>query len=62
MALLSSGCDIDVIKLLARWHSDAMTRYLHQQALPIFKRLAQSMFNNGSYSFLPEHWVPAASD
>ena len=60
MALLNGNCDSNVIKLLARWHSDAMMRYLHQQSLPIFKKLAVTMFNRGSYSFLPEDWVPAA--
>lgn len=58
MALLVGGCDTNVIKLLARWHSDAMMRYLHQQALPVFKKLAVSMFNHGAYTFLPDDWVP----
>lgn len=62
MSLLTSGCHSDVIKLMARWHSDAMMRYLHQQSLPIFRNLATSMFNNGSHSFLPEHWVPSNSE
>lgn len=60
MALLSGGCDSNIIKLLARWHSDAMMRYLHQQSLPIFKKLAVTMINNGTYSFLADEWVPAA--
>ena len=32
MALLSGGCDNDIIKLLSRWKSDAMMDYLHQQS------------------------------
>ena len=60
MALLAGKCDSSIIKLLARWHSDAMMDYLHQQSLPIFKRLAATMYNHGSYSFLPDEWVPAA--
>jgi len=59
MALLVGGCDSNVIKLLARWHSDAMMRYLHQTSTPIFKKLAKAMFNKGRYSFLPDEWVPA---
>jgi hypothetical protein len=59
MALLAGNCDSSIIKLLARWHSDAMMDYLHQQSLPIFKRLAATMFNHGSYSFLPDEWVPS---
>jgi hypothetical protein len=61
MSLLTSGCHSDVIKLMARWHSDAMMRYLHQQSLPVFRNLATSMFNHGTHSFLPEHWVPSNS-
>ncbi|OEU19791.1 hypothetical protein FRACYDRAFT_235852 [Fragilariopsis cylindrus CCMP1102] len=62
MALLAGQCDTNTIKLLCRWHSDAMMRYLHQQSLPIFQRLSSKMFNNGSYTFLPEDWVPAAAE
>lgn len=61
MALLAGQCDSSIIKLLARWHSDAMMDYLHQQSLPIFKRLATTMFNHGNYSFLPDEWVPSAT-
>lgn len=61
MALLAGGCDTNVIKLLARWRSDSMLRYLHQQSLPIFKKLAVTMFNQGQYTFLPEDWVPATA-
>ncbi|VEU39857.1 unnamed protein product, partial [Pseudo-nitzschia multistriata] len=61
MALLQGQCDSNVIKLLARWHSDAMMRYLHQQSVPLFRNLASLMFNNGTYSFLPEESVPSAS-
>ena len=60
MALLCGGADTDIIKLLGRWHSDAMIRYLHQDATPVMSRLAVKMFNNGTYSFLPDATVPAA--
>ena len=60
MALLAGGCDKNIIQLLARWKSDAMMRYLHQQARPVFEKLAGCMFNNGQYTFLPTDWVPAA--
>lgn len=59
MALLQGGCDPNVIKLLARWKSDTMMRYLHQQSLPVFQNLAAKMYNNGTYTFLPDEWVPA---
>ena len=58
MALLSGGCDSNIIKLLGRWKSDAMMDYLHEQSLPIFKKLATVMFNNGQHSFLPSETVP----
>ena len=35
-------------------------KYLHQQSLPIFQRLATKIFANGTYSFLPDEWVPVA--
>lgn len=59
MALLSGRVDSDTIKLLGRWHSDSMMRYLHQEAQPIMKNLARTMFNEGTYNFLPTTLVPA---
>ena len=58
MALLIGGCDSNTIRLLARWRSDAMMRYLNQQATPIFKRLAVTMFHT-NYAFLPDAAVPS---
>ena len=58
MALLCGDIDFDIIKMLGRWHSDSMIRYLHVQAQPIVQRLAAKMFNNGEYSFLPDAAVP----
>ena len=37
MALLCAEFDSDQIKLLGRWHSDAMIRYLHQEAQHILQ-------------------------
>ena len=59
MALLCGNVDFDVIKLLGRWHSDAMLRYLHVQAQPIIQQLAIKMFNKGAHSFTPTDTVPA---
>ena len=47
-----------IIKLLGRWHSDAMMRYLHQDCTPVMQKLSQKMYNKGNYSFLPTHTVP----
>lgn len=60
MALLCANVDFDSIKLVGRWKSDTMVKYLHAQAQPIMQRLSARMFNNGQYSFLPTELVPAA--
>ena len=59
MALLCGHCDSDTIKLLGRWHSDAMMRYLHQEAQPVLQQLAKKMFNSGRYTFLTTDSVPS---
>jgi hypothetical protein len=53
MALLCGDVDQDLIKLLGRWRSDAMMRYLFVQAEPIMKKFASTMFNNSAYSLRP---------
>jgi len=60
MALLCGRVDANLIMMLGRWHSDAMMRYLHQQAQPIMKQFAVAMFANGTYTFLPDESVPIA--
>ena len=62
MALLCGNIDSDLIKILGRWHSNAMIRYLHQQAKPIMRRYTHAMYNNGTYTFLPSETVPQADD
>jgi hypothetical protein len=62
MALLCGNVDFDIIKMLGRWHSDVMIRYLHIQAQPIIQQLAVKMFNKGTYSFLPTDTVPLHDD
>jgi len=51
MALLCAEVDIDKIRLLGRWRSDEMLRYLHVQAFPIVAPLASQMVRHGFYSF-----------
>jgi hypothetical protein len=62
MALLCGKVDFDIIKMLGRWHSDVMIRYLHIQAQPVIQQLAVKMFNKGRYSFLPTDTVPLRDD
>lgn len=57
-ALLNAKIDGDIIKLLGRWHSDAMLRYLHLQAAPLMKDFSKQMLAGGSYTLLPNQLVP----
>ena len=59
MALLCARVDSDIIRLVGRWRSDEMFRYLHAQAYPLMHTFAQQMFNAGSFSLLPGQSIPA---
>lgn len=52
-ALLCAGIDSDVIKLLGRWKSDAMFRYLRIQSHIYQQNISQRMLDHGSYTFAP---------
>jgi hypothetical protein len=58
MAMMCSKIYMNNIRMMGRWHSDAMMRYLHVQFQPIIERYAAKMFNNGSYTFKPNKTVP----
>ena len=58
MALLCAAVDTNIIRLLGRWRSDEMLRYLHVQAIPIVAPLATQMLHHGNYAFLPNHRLP----
>ena len=47
-ALLSAGVDSDRIRLLGRWRSDEMYRYLHVQSQPAMSGLAAAMLRGSS--------------
>ena len=53
-ALLCAGIDGDAIKLLGRWKSDAMLRYLRIQAQVVRHNFSQRMLENGDYTFHPQ--------
>ena len=57
MALLCANVDHDRIKLVGRWRSDAMLRYLHVQAQPVMKHFAKAMITDGEYSLIPNRNV-----
>ncbi len=52
-ALLCANVDADVIKLLGRWKSDAMFRYLRTQALAQSRHLSGDMLAHGAFTFAP---------
>jgi hypothetical protein len=58
MALLLAQVDTDVIRLIGRWRSDEMLRYLHLQAQPVMKNFARRMLQGGVYTLLPGQDVP----
>ena len=58
MALFNSNVDSDTIRLLGRWQSDAMLRYLHLQAQPVMRHFARRMVRGGDYTFHPNQHIP----
>ena len=53
MALLCAGVETDMIRLMGRWRSDEMLRYLHLQAEPLMRKYSRLMVAHGNYKFLP---------
>ena len=52
MALLCAHVDSDTIKLLGRWRSDEMLRYLTVQAQPVMWDFSHRMLQGGNYTLL----------
>jgi hypothetical protein len=50
MAMLCAGIDSDRIRLIGRWRSDEMYRYLHVQAQPVMSGVAAAMLRGFSTS------------
>ena len=57
-ALLLARVDPEVIRLIGRWRSDEMLRYLHVQAYPLMRDYSQRMLYAGSYTLIPNNLVP----
>ena len=53
MALLFAGVDSHCLRLIGRWRSDEMFRYLHMQAQPIMNGLAAAMLRGGDFRLTP---------
>ena len=49
MAMLCGGIDSDRIRLIGRWRSDEMYRYLHVQCQPVMAGVAAIMLRGGDY-------------
>ena len=57
-ALLCAEVDTNVIRLLGRWRSDEMLRYLHCQAHPIMRDFSKRMMQGGNFTLIPNQFVP----
>jgi len=55
MALLLGGMDPDKIRIVGRWKSDTMFRYLHAHTLPLIQENSRIMFHGGHYSLVTRH-------
>ncbi|KAI2512523.1 hypothetical protein MHU86_1976 [Fragilaria crotonensis] len=67
MAMLCGGIDSDRIRLIGRWRSDEMFRYLHVEAQPVMAGVAATMLRGGAFPpqrpTLTDHapWSPTLS-
>jgi hypothetical protein len=61
-ALLCAGVDGDIIRLVGRWRSDEMLRYLHLQCEPVMRNFASRMLQGGNFVLHPMAGVPMATD
>ena len=59
MALLCARVDDNIIKLVGRWRSDQMLRYLHLQAYPQMHTFASLMVTGGTFRLLHNQPLPA---
>ena len=57
-ALLVANVDPDIIRLLGRWRSDEMLRYLHISAEPVMRHFARQMLQ-ADYTLSPHQFVPS---
>ena len=58
MALFNAGVDSTRIRLIGRWNSWAMLRYLHVQSNTTMAGFASQMLSGGSHTSLVEHPPP----
>ena len=53
MALLMARVDTDKIRLVGRWRSNAILRYLHRTAQTVTEGLTAYMVQHGDYALIP---------
>ena len=53
MALLMAQVDPDTIRLVGRWRSNKMIRYLHTKANSFTEGLVAKMFEHDAYALIP---------
>ena len=53
MDLLMAHVDTDMIRLVGRWRSDVMLRYLHTTEKTFTEGLASRMVQHGDYALIP---------
>ena len=58
MALLCAKVDPDIIKLIGRWRSDQMLRYLHLQAYPQMHTFSNLMLSGGQFRSIDANTLP----
>ena len=62
MELLFSEVDGNIIKIIVRWRSNEILRYLHVQAEPLMRHFLQLILTHVNYYFLPQQEeVPCSS-
>ena len=53
MALLCAGVDRDRIRMIGRWRSDEMFRYLHLQAQSLMTSVSAAMLRGRAFQLAP---------
>ena len=57
-ALLAADIDTCIIRLIGRWRSDEMLRYLHVQSKELMKDYSARMLHSGDFTLIPNQVVP----
>ena len=68
-AMLCARIDLNIAKLVGRWRSDEMLKYLHVQADSLMHNYSRQMFERGQFSYTPAddvensaYFIPSPAD